>query len=203
MGRYAKEGGGGNFTPAPAGTHVARCIRLVDIGTHHGEFQGEPNVRNQIIVVWELPNETVEIGGEMKPVTVSKFYTNSLHEKAGLRRDLESWRARPFTKEELGRFDLEAVLGAACMLSIVHTDKGKAKVVGVSKVPRGMDVPEAFHPTDAFWIEEWDDDKYEALSDGFKKLIEESDEYKARSAPRYNGSAPTAPGGSLSDDIPF
>ena len=32
MGRYAKEESGSSFQQAPAGTHVARCIRIIDIG---------------------------------------------------------------------------------------------------------------------------------------------------------------------------
>ena len=43
-------GGGGTFEQAPVGAHVARCISLVDIGTHHGEYEGVANVRHQVIV---------------------------------------------------------------------------------------------------------------------------------------------------------
>ena len=35
-----------------------------------------------------------------------KDYKNSLHEKAGLRKDLEAWRGRRFTDAELAGFDL-------------------------------------------------------------------------------------------------
>jgi hypothetical protein len=37
--------GGGDFEQAPAGTHMARCVRIIDIGTQFGEYQGKPNAR--------------------------------------------------------------------------------------------------------------------------------------------------------------
>ena len=135
MGRYAQDTGGGDFKQAPEGNHVARCVGIVDIGTHHGEYQGAPTVRNQIIVRWELPYETDIFEGQEKPLIVSKFYTNSLSEKANLRRDLESWRSRSFTTEELMKFDLMAILDKPCAVSVVHSENGKAKVVSVAALP--------------------------------------------------------------------
>ncbi len=184
MGRHASDTGGGDFKQAPAGSHIARCIKLIDIGTHHGEYQGAPTVRNQFICQWELPNETIEIEGQQKPLIVSKFYTNSLSEKANLRKDLESWRARPFTTEELIGFDLMKILGAPAMLSIVHNEKQKAKIVGVSSLPKGSLCPPQVNPSSSFWLDEkWDETAFRALSEGIQKLISESDEYKAAFAP--------------------
>ncbi len=204
MGRYSQDTGGGDFQQAPAGTHVARCIKIIDIGTQHGEYQGQPTARNQIIVQWELPNETMEIEGEQKPLIVSKFYTNSLSEKANLRKDLESWRARPFTVEELMKFDLMKILNAPAMVSVVHNEKGKAKVVSVSAMPKGMQCPPAYNKPEAFWIDEWDDAKFAALSEGFKRLVTESDEYKAAFTPPGQRSAKAAAKPDDDEDpIPF
>ncbi len=206
MGRYATDSGGGDFKQAPAGSHVGRCIKIIDIGTHHGEYQGAPTIRNQVIVQWEIPGETVTIDGVDKPLIVSKFYTNSLSVKANLRHDLETWRAREFTLQELIKFDLVSILNAPAMLSIVHNDKGKAKVSGVMKLPKGVTCPDAFNPVEAFWIDEWDQEKFDAMSPGFQKMIMDSDEYKKR----LNGdpAPPAKAGGSsnidtLDDDIPF
>ena len=54
--------GGGSFKDASPGTHPARCVRLIDIGTQHGEYQGKATARKQIIVSWELPNELMDDG---------------------------------------------------------------------------------------------------------------------------------------------
>src|SRR4051812_4472100 len=119
MGRYAQDNGGGDFQSAPVGTHIARCIRLIDLGTQQGEWMGKPTHKNQVLVMWELPNEMMQTEDGDKPFIVSKFYTNSLGEKANLRKDLTTWRGRDFTDDELNKFDLQTILGAACMLSVV------------------------------------------------------------------------------------
>lgn len=191
MGRYASEGGNG-FKAAPAGTHVARCYRIIDLGTQHGEYQGQPNVRNQIMVQWELPSELMDDG---KPYSVSKFYTNSLSEKATLRADLESWRSRGFTAEELMKFDLMNIIGKPCMVTVVHAESGKAKVTSVSAMPKGMQCPSQVNESDAFWIDEWDDNKFHALPKKIQDIIVQSDEYKA-----FSGRQKADP---VDDDIPF
>ena len=204
MGRYAQDTGGGDFKQAPEGNHVARCVGIVDIGTHHGEYQGAPTVRNQIIVRWELPYETDIFEGQEKPLIVSKFYTNSLSEKANLRRDLESWRSRSFTTEELMKFDLMAILDKPCAVSVVHSENGKAKVVSVAALPKGTTCPPAFNKLSAFWIDEWDDNAFAALPTGFQKLVAESDEYKAAFTPPGQRSAKQAvPPTDDDDSIPF
>ena len=205
MGRYASDTGGGDFKPAPEGTHLARCVQLIDLGTHHGEYQGQPTIRNQVIVRWELPHESVETKDGPQPMLVSKFYTNSLGEKANLRKDLEAWRGRQFTVQELLQFDLMNVLGKPCMVTVAHNDKGKAKVIGVAGMPKGMTCPDAVNEPSAFWIDEWDDNAFHALPKGFQELITQSDEYKAAFTPQGGQQQPKArdPQGVDSEDIPF
>lgn len=202
MGLTVTESGGGTFQSAPPGTHIARCIRIIDIGTHHGEYQGKPNVRKQILIFWELPDEAMDDG---KPFIASKFYTASLSEKATLRADLESWRGKAFTEDELAGFDLKAILNQPCMLSIIDKKGGGTKVGGVMKLPKGTNVALATNEVYAFDIDDWDEARFESFSDGIKRLITESDEFKAMKPTATK----TVPGdgsegaGGLSDDIPF
>lgn len=195
MGRYASDSGE-HFEQAPAGNHITRCIRLIDLGTQHGEYQGKPLIRNQVLLTWELCNELMADG---RPFTVSRFYTNSLNEKANLRADLESWRGRAFSPEELARFDLQTILGKACMLNVVHNDKGKAQVSSIATLPKGMSAPESVNPLLAFWIDEWDEGIFEKIPDGLKKIIAASDEFKGRGKPTttQKSSVPEE------EDIPF
>lgn len=192
MGRHAKDSGG-DFTPAPAGTHRAVCVGLVDIGTQRGEFQGQVTVRNQVIIRWELSDEPMEDG---QPYIVSGFFTNSLNEKSRLRPLLEAWRGRAFTEEELGGFDLQSILGAPCLVTVIHKD-GRARVQSVSSLPKGMPKPQPKNPLKAFWIEEWSQAAFEALPAGFQKLIQQSDEYKEMVGSVKHESVPS------DDDIPF
>ena len=138
-----KDTGNGNFEQAPAGTHLGRCIKLIDLGTQEGEYQGQATFKRQIIIGWELPSELMQNGEYAgQPFTVSKFYTASLSEKANLRKDLENWRGRAFTDEELRGFDMKNILGKPCMLSIVLNEKNNARVGGVMAAPKGMSLPE-------------------------------------------------------------
>ena len=183
MGRFVHESSGGNFTPPPVGTHVARCFKLVDIGTQHGEYQGKPTTRVQHLAFFELPNELVQTDEGERPAIATKFYTTSMNEKAAWRNDLEGWRGQAFTDEDLAQFDNEQMLGCPCMLSIVATTKSDgtkgAKIASVVALPKGMECPPQVNKSFSFWMDDFDEDEFNKLSDGIKKLIMRSDEYAA------------------------
>ena len=137
---YASAGSGTKFTPAPAGTHAAVCCDVFDLGLLTVEWQGEKKQQHKILISWQI-NEDRDDG---KPYLVSRRYTLSVHEKAGLRKDLEAWRGRKFTEDELRRFDVETVLGKPCLLNVIHNQSGGetyANVAGVMALPKGMMAP--------------------------------------------------------------
>lgn len=194
----AKDSGGGSFEQAPVGTHVARCYKLIDIGTTAQEFNGEVKKRHQIIIGWELPNELMTTGEfEGQPFTASGFYTLSLHEKSNLRHILKNWRGRDFTDAELKGFDLKNVLGAPCMVSITHNEKGRSEVGGVIALPKGMAVPDAVNPPVYFSLSDFDQATFDAFSEKMQALIAKSDEYKALSG------KPAKSEPEFSDEVPF
>lgn len=197
--------GNTEFESAPVGTAAARCIKLIDIGTQEGEWQGKKNYRRQAILTWELPNTPMSEGDNAgKPFIVNKFYTASLGEKATLRHDLVSWRGREFTVGELQEFDLKNILGKPCLVSVVHNENGKAKVQGVIALPKGMDIPAQINQTVYFSLDEFDQTVFDSLSDGIKKMIIASPEYQ-----RIVSGEPKKPeggGGDFDDfesDVPF
>lgn len=196
-----KETGNGDFVQVEPGTYPARCIAIIDLGTQHGEYQGKPTVRRQVMLMWELPTETVETKDGAKPMTVSKFYTVSLSEKSNLRPDLEAWRGRAFTAEELLGFDLNNVLDKPCMVSVTHNEKGKARVSSVAKLVKGMTVEPASTKPYIFSLDAYDGAVFLALPAGIQKIIAQSDEYKASFAPPDN--RPVQAAGVDEDDIPF
>lgn len=137
MSLIAKEPEGGDFVLVPQGTHLAICNMVVDVGIQQTGF-GE---KHKVYIRWELPNERTE---DDKPMVIGQFYTMSLSEKANLRRDLESWRGKQFTKEELAGFDLRKVLGAPCQVTVLHNagpDRTYANVTAVVSFPKGMQKP--------------------------------------------------------------
>jgi hypothetical protein len=197
-----KDSGNGTFEQPPVGTELARCIKIIDIGTQRGEYQGKVSIKRQVIIGWELPNALMTEGEYAgKPFTVSKFYTASLNEKANLRADLANWRGRDFTPEELGGFDAKNILSKTCMLSLTENDKGKVRVTGVMAIPKGMQVPEQVNPTVYFSLDAFDPAVFSNLSDGYKKLIEASPEYQQilrRGTGKANGAFDD-----MDSDIPF
>lgn len=198
-----KDTGGNDFEQAPTGTHIARCVKLIDIGTQRGEYQGKATVRRQCVIGWELPTELMTEGDAAgKPFTVSKFYTASLGEKANLRKDLAQWRGRDFTEQELAGFDSKNILGKPCLVSITPNDKGKARVTGVMALPKNTNVPDQVNKTLYFSLDEFDQATFDSLSDGYKKLITASPEYQEMVLPK---APPQQRSGfeDMNDDIPF
>ena len=92
----ATSGGEQSYPKIPTGVHNARCIKVIDLGTQRQDYAGEISWKRQILVIWEVPEQL----NNDQPMTISKFYTLSLHEKANLGMDLTSWRGRPFTETE-------------------------------------------------------------------------------------------------------
>lgn len=127
---------GKTFLPAPQGTHQAVCVDVIDKGMLPNKFK-DGQLQHKIDVAWEI-GETRDDG---KRFSVYKRYTLSLNEKANLRKDLESWRGKPFTREEEMGFDVETVIGANCLVNITHKvsgDRTYANVVSVMPLIKGM-----------------------------------------------------------------
>ena len=101
------------FTPCPEGLHHAVCVDVVDLGIVSSQFGDKHKVR----LVWQIEEEAQETH---RRYDARKQYNLTLHEKATLRKELESWRGRKFSEEELRGFDLEKLVGANCQIQVVH-----------------------------------------------------------------------------------
>lgn len=197
MSLTARSNGGGDFKPAPAGSHAARCCWLIDLGHQDGPY----GIKHQALIGWELPTELIEDGDRAgEPYFVSRFYTLSLHEKASLRHDLENWRGRSFTDAELDGFDLRAVVGQPCLLTIAHKEKKgggiSARVAGVTSLPKGMKCPEQVNPSLVFDMDKPDAAVLEALPEWLRETI-------GKALERNGGKATSAPPPISDEDLPF
>ena len=201
-----RDSGGGDFEQPPVGTHPARCVRIIDIGTQKGEYQGKATFKRQVVIAWELSNELMTEGDYAgKPFMVSRFYTASLGEKANLRKDLVSWRGKEFSDQELTGFDPRNILDKGCMVSLIENDKGKIRVSSVMALPKGLKLADRINDLLYFSLErgEFESKIYEGLSDGYKKMIGVSPEYQELMNPS-NASMKRGPDiEDLDDSIPF
>ena len=173
---------GGNFEQTPAGTFIARCHRFIDLGSHEQTYQGEnKGLKRLVMIGFELPTETMEDG---RPFTIHKRYTWSTHEKANMRKDLESWRGAKFNDHDFGPdgFDVRNLLGVPATLTIVHSEndgKNYSNIASIGKAMKGITIPDQINASVYLSLEAdgFDREVFEGLSDKLKAFIAESPEY--------------------------
>lgn len=139
--------GGGEFEKIEPGTYPGVCTWIVGLGPQPTPW----GVKEKVKFRFEIPSERISWidadGHEQEgPAITWATYTASLAEKAELRQVLESWRGRRFSADELKGFDLNKVLGAPCMIVIVHKEGKNGKVYDhvdrVSRLTKGLPKPE-------------------------------------------------------------
>jgi hypothetical protein len=166
---------------------------------------------------WEIfaQNEdgTPQMMRDGRPFAIFKNYTMSWADKATLRKDLQSWRGKPFSQEEMRRFDLKTILGVFCMLNVIERTGQDGKmyvnVDGISPVPaqiRKMGLPTAVNKDELFNLSEPDMALFETFSANLKAKIEASPEWQklAGKAPAQVAQIAQVPAvEEEDDDIPF
>ena len=204
-------GGGGDFDPVPAATHIARCISVVDLG-----FQDTPWGRKEKVYIgFEVPAVRVEWDDKEGahhegPALIGCTYTNSIHEKSVLGQHLVNWRGRAFTDEQKDGFDLFSILDIACMISVTHKQKGEktyANVSGIMGAPKGTVVANretdllGYSPQDPARAGDFDKmpDWLQTKCKAGHNMDANPNEYPGQAPP----GAPPAAGGDFDDDIPF
>jgi hypothetical protein len=202
MGTTAKAGGT-EFPKAPAGTHIARCYQVIDLGHQKIVFQGQEQWKHKVLLSWELCNELMTEGESTgKPFSISNRYTLSLSDKSILGPMLEAWRGKPFSPSEREGFDIKNVLGAYCMLNVVHNtegDKTYANVSAVMALPKGSEKPAPANKNIYFDL---DNDDINVLPEWIQNIIKKSREFtegdERESVTQGRGNFED-----LKDDIPF
>lgn len=170
----------------PAGNYVARCYKMVEVGTVPTEYLGVEKMTHKVRFGWELPTELKIFKPENgeQPLVIDKEYTLSLADKANLRKDLKSWRGKDFTPQEAEGFDVSKLLGVPCMLNIIHVQGKKdasktyEAIGSISPMPKGMVCPAQINPTFVFEFENYDKSKFDSLPQFIKEQIVQSNEYK-------------------------
>lgn len=169
----------------PAGSHVAVCYGMIDLGTQKITFKGVEKSRRQVRIAWELSEHlrTFKEENGAEPVTAGKTFSLSMYEKAGLRTFMEGWRGKKYTKEEAEAVDITKMLGVACMLNIAHgaNDNGEqyASVTGATLMHPSIPKPVQHNPSYFFSLDEYNEEQYLHLPKWMQEKIAESPEYKA------------------------
>jgi len=178
MSLTVKEPTGGEFEMTPEGAYIARCIKVIDLGTQTTTGQYGTKAQKKLMIQWELLDNDVKMK-DGKPFAASQFYTASLHEKSQLRKDLEAWRGKKFTEEELAGFDLNNILGTYCYLQVVHSSDGQYANINSIMSYKG-DKPEGVNDLVAFDISNPDMDVFNGFSDKMREKIQNTPEWQER-----------------------
>ena len=162
--------GNSSFEVCPEGSYITRCFAIIDMGMQENTFFN--NISPKVYIGWEIPDKKMADG---KPMIVYQNYTASLDKKAKLRSHLEQWRGKGFSKEELSGFELKNVLGAAGYITIGHKSSNDGKiysnVIGISKLPPGIECPPLFNKKIYFDLDNYTDESYNSVPQGFRNKI--------------------------------
>lgn len=200
MSFIASDSGGGNFKRVPPGAYIGRCYSLVDLGTQLTTGQFGDKMQHKMRIGWELFGEdengeplTIEVDGKTMPLTITKGYTVSLHEKASLRRDLAAWRGKDFTDEEAKGFDVQKLIGAYCMVNVTTSEtngKTYSNVAGLTPLPGALKnaKPAPVHAPVIFNLDQPDMEVFGAFHEKLQDAIKRSPEFAKATRGNNQGS---------------
>jgi hypothetical protein len=189
----------------PQGTFPARLYKIIYIGTVKGEWKGKPTENYQVSITWELPTKThvFKEGEEAKPFSMSKTLTLSMGAKSSLRPIVESMLGVSFTDEEAKGYDIDELLGMACLLGIAYEEDAngkKAIIKSFSQLPEGMVCPPAVNPAKILSYQNFDKEYFLTLPDWIKEKMEKTPEF----AKMTGKAVPTAESSDIdASDVPF
>jgi len=220
------KGGNDDFPKLEKGTYEGTLYSIVDLGTKEYKFgNDEPKKQHKVSLAFEVTkavdpdNNQVDME-DGRPFAVSKKYTLSLHEKAALRQDIESWRGKSLNDDELAGFDLVGLLGHTAKIEVDHTNPmpdgtggGNPKIKALREPAGGTEKVATKNEQRAFDLEVYcaefnggSNDKTKAMCDVFdglpawqQKEIEESFELLA--AKESDSEPRTVSTGAASDNL--
>lgn len=189
MSMIAKDSGGVSIPPLANGVYIAICSGLIDLGVQTSEQFGTKS--RKMIVQWSIIGETVDVNGEQLPRIMHKQYGFSLGSKSNLRKDLEAWRGRAFTEEELNGFDLKNILNVPCQMQIITKERaGKSDVnniSGIMSLPKGNSV-DKLNDTDLVYFDIEDASTYkqfEKTPKWIQEVIKQAENYESSGLKKY------------------
>lgn len=188
----------------------------MDLGEQYSEkFK---NYSDKVLVIWEIPSQTVTVDGEEKPRWLSKDYSASLNEKSNLYKTLVSWRGKAFTEQELSEdgdgFDMKSMLGAGCLIQVIVEEKENGpynQITSVIGFPVGMDAPKSQTELMAFDMDAWDNALLEKLPEWIQERIKKSTQYQKIHTPtdpvafsdEQKATPTAAPAAATTEDCPI
>lgn len=184
MSLRATDSGSGEFEQPEPGSYIARCFKVIDLGTQPQTFMGKPsNPKPQVVLYFELladeegkPCPTSD-GGTFNVVNT---YTASTNAKATLRKHIDAWRGVPLTEKEAADFDIGKLLGKYCRLQVIlkSSADGTRTYVNIASVGSTKMKPAGANDLTKYEIDEKTGGAYEQLPQWIKDKLELAAEWK-------------------------
>lgn len=125
-----QEEGTGKFELVKAGTHIAVCYAVIDLGMQpdrYAEKKGEKRNKHEILYAFEISDDTVTVDGKEKPKILTKRMTLSVNASQSrisyLRKMLTEWRHITAEQFDEGVDVIAEAIGKPAMISVTHAKK--------------------------------------------------------------------------------
>lgn len=207
----ASDNQGSSISKLEGGVYTAISSAIVDLGLQKSEkFQ---KVQRKFMMIWTVLGEYVEVNDEKLPRQLSKEYSFSLNEKSTLRKDLQAWRGKAFTDEELKGFNILNVLNVPCQLQILLEEKnGKQynNIASIMALPKGTNVEnlESTYHFDIENTESWSN--WSKIPEWIRERIKKAENFKSTGLEEFvagikeeTTTVPNEDDFALTDNLPF
>jgi hypothetical protein len=131
------------FKAHDEGQFVGQCVDTIDLGEKVQDFPGtKPYLAPTCALVFRTGEKNEETG---EYIDIAREFTVSMGEKSNLKKFLEQWRGKPYTKEQIeAGVPLDKLTGNHGLLTVAHRVSGKGRTyanitacVGVPKQMQG------------------------------------------------------------------
>lgn len=131
-------------TNVSAGTHVAVCNQVIDMGVQKSNSPQFKDAR-KVFLRFEVPEERIKYRRDDQdmegPLVIGVKFTASMNEKASLRKFVQGMLGKTFKSGEASQFDVTSLLGKACMISVVENVQGEntyANIQSAAPLPKAL-----------------------------------------------------------------
>ena len=129
------------FKPHPTGQYVGQCVDTIDLGEKLQDYaDSKPYLAQTCALVFRTGERNEETG---EYIDLAREFTVSMGDKANLRKFLEQWRGKPYTKEQIEEgVPLDRLTGNHGLLTVAHRESKKqrtyANITACVGIPKQM-----------------------------------------------------------------
>lgn len=145
------------FKPHKTGQFAGQCVDTVALGDKVQDYPGtSPYLAPTCALVFRTGERNEETG---EYIDIYKEYTVSMGPRANLRKDLEQWRGKAYTQDQIDEgVPLDKLTGNHALLTISHRQSGKGKtyanitaMVGIPQQMKAMVTTYTDYVRDEYW----------------------------------------------------